>query len=480
MIQGGATLDDLSEGWPKPCTIPASRVRQEIPDATFFVVLDDDPTGTQSVAELPVLTAWEEDDFRWAIKTGAAAVYVVTNTRSLGPERTRTINAAIVKAASKVGESLGREIVFVSRSDSTLRGHFPLEPDTIAAELETQGKSVDGVIIVPAFPEAGRVTVGGVHYAGTTEDGFIPVGQTEFARDDTFGYHHSDLAKWVEEQSDGKYREDQVIAINLADLRRHEAAGATEKLLQAKQRQAVICDALTEDDLRLLSLALIRAEARGKQFIYRVGPAFVRARIGQEIATPLCPEEIRELRGQPDCERVIGGLIVVGSHVGLTTRQLENVASNVPLAQVELEVKTILDYSAAQDYMQQVVAQVCHAVKEGPAVIYTSRSVVQGADRADSLRIARQVSDFVAKTVQNVVNQVNLKFVVAKGGITSSDVAVQGLEMRRAWVHGPMLPGIVSLWTTTDGPAAGIPYAVFAGNVGDETSLTEVLEKLMA
>ena len=67
---------------------------------------------------------------------------------------------------------------------------------------------------------------------------------------------------------------------------------------------------------------------------------------------------------------------------------------------------------------------------------------------------------------------------IAKGGITSSDVATKGLSIRHATVIGPMLPGIVSLWSGQDGPAQGIPYIVFAGNVGDETSLAEVAEKL--
>ncbi|MBN9200813.1 MAG: hypothetical protein J0H70_05510, partial [Microbacterium chocolatum] len=43
---------------------------------------DDDPTGTQAVADLPVLSRWGVDDLGWALDTGAAAVYVLTNTRS--------------------------------------------------------------------------------------------------------------------------------------------------------------------------------------------------------------------------------------------------------------------------------------------------------------------------------------------------------------------------------------------------------------
>jgi hypothetical protein len=43
-----------------------------------------------------------------------------------------------------------------------------------------------------------------------------------------------------------------------------------------------------------------------------------------------------------------------------------------------------------------------------------------------------------------------------------------------------MLPGIVSLWEPVDGPAAGIPYVVFPGNVGDDRSLLGVVRILSA
>ena len=70
------------------------------------------------------------------------------------------------------------------------------------------------------------------------------------------------------------------------------------------------------------------------------------------------------------------------------------------------------------------------------------------------------------------------RFVVAKGGITSSDVAARGLGIGRAYTRGPMLPGIVSLWEPMAGPARGVPYIVFPGNVGDDQALADVVDKL--
>ncbi|MDK7160764.1 four-carbon acid sugar kinase family protein, partial [Pauljensenia sp. UMB3104] len=72
-----------------------------------LVVLDDDPTGTQSVADLPVLTAWEEADFDWALATGSPAVYVMTNSRSLAPADAERVNREVVASALASAKRLG-------------------------------------------------------------------------------------------------------------------------------------------------------------------------------------------------------------------------------------------------------------------------------------------------------------------------------------------------------------------------------------
>ena len=111
-------------------------------------------------------------------------------------------------------------------------------------------------------------------------------------------------------------------------------------------------------------------------------------------------------------------------------------------------------------------------------MLHTSRRLVTGKDAQDSLAVARRVSDAVVEVVNSTVHRVSPRFVIAKGGITSSDVASRGLEMTRAQVVGPMQPGIISMWRPVDGPAAGVPYVVFAGNVGTDDSLAEVTATL--
>ncbi|MHA7263522.1 four-carbon acid sugar kinase family protein [Arthrobacter sp. TMN-37] len=472
-----------------------------------LVVLDDDPTGTQSVADLPVLTAWEPGDFQWAFShrihgAPAPAVYVLTNTRSLDPAQAEHRNREIVTNALAAAASSGVSVGFVSRSDSTLRGHFPLEPDTIAATLRTvQGIETDGVVIVPAFPDAGRVTIGGVHYLRDGDGGLTPLAETEFARDATFGFTRSDLAGYVEEKSSGRLPAAAVIRLDLATVR-GGPAGIADALDAARGAVPIVADAVTEDDLRALSLGLHEAERRGRRLLYRVGPPFVRARIGQRGHAPLTAAEIFGRAGtqgspKPDGENPTagkhgtgtspgeasgtGGLIVVGSHVGLTTRQLEALVRRHPSAvRVELAVETLLDPARRDAEVAATTSAVAAGLARGEVILSTSRQLVRSEDPERSLEIARLVSRAVVDVVRATLAATPVRFVIAKGGITSSDVAAHGLGIRHAVVRGPMLPGIVSLWEPVDGPARGIPFVVFAGNVGNDESLADVVSTLSA
>jgi uncharacterized protein YgbK (DUF1537 family) len=487
---------DVLAAFPAEVQIPARLVADSVAASSgvsrrVLVVLDDDPTGTQSVANLPVLTRWEVADFIWAFGYEVdgqrqRAVYVLTNTRSLDPAEAAARNEEIVRnalaaAAAAAGPAL--RLSFVSRSDSTLRGHYPLEPDVIAATVTAvNGETTDGVVIVPAFPDAGRVTIGGVHFMrGTGGDAghLTPVAETEFARDASFGFTNSEMAKYVEEKSNGRFPADSVIVLDLNVIR-----ASTDPLISAKAiadaidaatgSTPIVADIVTENDLRALALGLEEAERRGKKLLYRVGPPFVRARIGQEIRTELSGEEAYE----GHTPSVAGGLIVVGSHVGVTNRQLNALTEQHSAARiVEIDVAKLLADNAGE-YLDDTVDTVVAALRGGDVIVHTSRLLIKTSDAAESLRIARTVSAAVVAVVNRTLKTFPPRFVIAKGGITSSDVAAHGLEIRHAIVRGPMLPGIVSLWEPVDGPAKGIPYIVFAGNVGDDESLAQVTRKL--
>ncbi|WP_425455743.1 four-carbon acid sugar kinase family protein [Arthrobacter crusticola] len=468
-------IDSALAPFPAPVEVAPGDLAASLP-RSVFVVLDDDPTGTQSVADLPVLTSWEEADITWALEQSPPAFYVLTNTRSLSEADAEARNRTIAENSLRAAARLGRELVFVSRGDSTLRGHFPLETDVLARAIVAEtGTAIDGVIIAPAFPDAGRVTIGSVHYM---RDGgnLVPVAETEFARDATFGYRSSDLRDYVSEKTRGRWQAQDVLPLNLATLRAGAAAIA-DALDTATSSAPVVADAVTEDDLRLLALGCREAQRRGKHFLFRVGPPFVRAAIGQLPHPPLTRPEIYAGPG----ENNRGGLIIVGSHVGVTGRQLEHLKGRFPSVHTGvIDVGLVVGEETREAHLSPLVQAAAAALEEGNVIIHTSRQLVSAATGEESLAISRRVSAAVVDVVGRILAATPPRFVVAKGGITSSDVAVHALKIRRAMVRGPMLPGIVSLWEPTDGPAQGIPYVVFAGNVGSDTSLSEVVATLTA
>ncbi len=488
---GPVPLDELLSGLPP--ALDVTDHLDEIRAGRRLVILDDDPTGTQTIADLPVLTRWSVDDVRWALHQDSAGFFVLTNTRSLSApdaaERNREVVRALAEAARLEGDAA---YVIASRSDSTLRGYFPLETDVLAEELAHTGQSVDGVVVCPAFIEPGRITIDSVHWMRTA-DGMIPVGRSEFARDRSFGYHHSDLRDWVEEKTQGRVPAAAVATITIDDIRTGGPDRVQTILAGLSGGRPVVVDAVADADLQVVALALVRAEAAGACFLYRCGPSFVRARSGQQAMAAIDATRLRRILasataatmsspGDDSRPTAAHGLVVVGSHVGLTTRQLDGLRASSPVVEVELHVPTLLDPGRRADHIRGVAAQATDLLRDNDSdadvVVRTSRELVPGTDAHHSLDIARTVSASLVETVREVVAVLRPAFVLAKGGITSSDTATEGLGVRRAWSRGTMLPGIVSLWEPVSGPAQGIPYIVFPGNVGDDAALADVVATL--
>jgi uncharacterized protein YgbK (DUF1537 family) len=447
--------------------VPVQAVRERLRGARRLVVLDDDPTGTQTVADVPVLTAWSHDDLAWALQQGGPGFFVLTNTRSLSGSDAAARTREVAEAALAAADTAGVEIAFASRSDSTLRGHFPLETDVLTDVARERGLPVDAVLLVPAYVDAGRVTVDGVHWV-VDGGGWTPVGDSEFAGDATFGFRASRLADWVAEKSGASVS---VVEVPLATVR--DGDGSLAAALEAPAGSVIVPDAVTDDDLRAVAIAELDAERAGRRLLLRTGPSYVRARLGQSASPPLDDDRLAALVG-----RGRAGLVVVGSHVGRTTRQLARLRETVPMVEVVLDVAAALRdaAAAAADVRERILA-----TEDGRLVVLsTSRARVEGIDEADSLAIARRVSAAVSAVVAEVVQRRRPAFVVAKGGITSSDTATVALGIRRAWARGTLLPGIVSVWEPVDGPAAGLPYVVFAGNVGDDDALARVVARLVA
>jgi uncharacterized protein YgbK (DUF1537 family) len=460
--------------------VPPSEVAEALEASRRrLVVLDDDPTGTQTVAGVPVLTTWRTADLCWGLRQDAPALYVLTNTRSLDPPEAEARNREVVEALVEASDSEQIPFVIASRGDSTLRGHFPLETDALGDALaQRAGVDVDGVVVVPAYIDSGRLTVDSVHWL-RVPGGLLPVGNSEFAKDATFAYHSSDLRDYVEEKTNRRWAAATMARITVWDLREHGVEAVASVLQSLTGGAPVVVDAVCDDDLRVLSLALDRAERAGKTFLYRVGPSFVRARAGLEVQPPLTTADVDAIRraapGRPSAPASPHGLVVVGSHVAQTTRQLEAARRLDGIEEIEVDVWALLDPARRQAVVGSATRAALSCIVGSEVLVTTSRAVVTGADAATSLSIARTVSGALVEIVRRVVDHTTPSWLVAKGGITASDVATAGLGIGRAWARGTLLPGIVSVWEPVSGTAPGLPFVVFAGNVGDDDALRSVV-----
>jgi uncharacterized protein YgbK (DUF1537 family) len=438
-----------------------------------LAVLDDDPTGSQSVHHVEVVTevgdAGRIDaELAGALGAAGSTAFVLTNTRGLPEPDAVSLNADVVPRLL----ALDPAIDIVSRSDSTLRGHVLAEIAEIdRRRAEAVGAGYDGVLLAPAFFEAGRFTSGDVHYA-TVAGQPVPVGETEFARDATFGYASSNLRDFVAEKSAGAIPADSVLSIPLDAIRSGGPEAVRDILLEARDLQFVVVNGTEYSDYETVVLGVQAAVDAGSSFLFRTGPSFVRALAGIEPQGQLRGEDFAHLRGRDG-----HGLVVVGSHVSQTSRQVAAARERAGLVEVEVSVPRII--AGDEEYLRERTDAVRRGLVESDVILFTSRELVTGDDAGSSLDIARTVSAAVSSIVAGALSA-RPAWVVAKGGITSHDVAVHGLGIRRAEVLGQLLPGQISVFDPLSAPEGvlGMPYVVFAGNVGNDETLADVIQTL--
>jgi uncharacterized protein YgbK (DUF1537 family) len=449
--------------------------RRVVESGRRVAVLDDDPTGVQSVHGVPVLTTWAVEDLRWALEQTSPTFFVLHNSRSLPEEEAVAMNREIARNLSEAANEAGADFDVVSRSDSTLRGHYPAETDVLAEALEESGRGPDGLIICPAFFEAGRITVDDVHWVRQNGE-LIPAGQTEYAADHSFGYRSSDLKAWVEEKTGGRRKASEILSVSLADLREGGPECVLELLKEVSGGRPVVVNATSHADFEVFVLGLLAAEEEGRRFLYRTGPSFLRARGGITEPKVLGPEELYRKRPKEG-----HGLVLVGSYVPTTTRQLEGALALDGVRGVEMSVLRLLEPESREDELGRVAEEVNDSLASSEVAVYTSRELVT-ADKVglSNFEIGAAVSGALVEVMRRVDRTQPLSFVVAKGGITSSDVATKGLEVRRAEVAGPLLPpAIVPVWILPEeNDFPGLPYVIFPGNVGGPGSLAQAIEIL--
>ncbi|MGB7441277.1 MAG: four-carbon acid sugar kinase family protein [Coleofasciculaceae cyanobacterium] len=431
-----------------------------------IIVLDDDPTGSQTVHSCLLLMQWDVETLRLGLKDESPIFFILTNTRALTPEQATAVtrevchNLKLAIEAEKI-----EDFLVVSRSDSTMRGHYPVETDVIAEEVGP----IDAHFLIPAFFEGGRVTRQSIHYL--IIDGVpTPVHETEFARDSVFGYSHSYLPDYVEEKTQGRIKADQVECFVLEDIRQ----GSLERLMKLSGNRCCAVDGETQADLDKFAADTLKAASQGKRFLFRSAASILTslANLGdQPVAAADMAEYVRE--GKP-------GAIIVGSHVKKTTQQLEQLLLEPDIVGIEVEVAHLLDGSAEQRaaLLAKIleIAHQAHSTGKTPTV-YTSRQEIVFDNIQTRLKFGVEVSALLMDVVKGLPTDIG--YLISKGGITSNDVLSTGLALRSARLLGQIIPGCSVVRTPAEHTQfPNLPVVLFPGNVGDAKALVTTYQRL--
>lgn len=430
-----------------------------------IIVLDDDPTGSQTVHSCLLLMRWDVETLCLGLNDDSPIFFILTNTRALTPYQaalvTREVchNLKIALAQCEI-----QDFLVVSRSDSTLRGHYPIETDVIAEELG----EFDAHFLIPAFFEGGRITKDSIHYL-IIDGKPTPVHETEFAKDSVFGYHHSYLPDYVEEKTKGKIKASEVERFLLTDLRQ----GSLERLMKLQRNQCGVIDGENQADFDRFAQDILTATKSGKRFLFR-SAASILTSLANLGAQPIPAGEMGKYKptNKP-------GVVIVGSHVKKTTQQLKALLKEPNILGIEVEVARLKEQPEAKEaLLAATLEQVKRVHQEGNTpVVYTSRQELTFDTVQQRLDFGIMVSSLLMDVVQGLPRDIG--FLISKGGITSNDVLSTGLALRSARLLGQILPGCSLVRTPSDHFLfPNLPVVLFPGNVGDEQGLAAVYRSL--
>ena len=432
-----------------------------------LVVLDDDPTGCQTMHGIDVFSQWSPEVLEGAFRDPRACFYILTNSRSLTEQKAAQLTFEVAGNLKTASARTGIPFTVVSRSDSTLRGHFKAEIDALHAAL---GVPVAATIVIPAFFEGGRFTINDIHYVAEGDE-LVPAARTEFASDKSFGYRNSRLPDWIEEKTYGAVPASQVISIPLDLLRsRNGASRVRDALLSVPSRSYVVVNAADYGDLEVFVHGLLLAESIGRHFLFRTAAGFVRVRSGTVPRPLLSP---REISG----EFSSGGLVAVGSYISKTTRQLQALQALPLVDSIELRVARLNEQTSREAEVARVVGAASETLACGRhAVVFTSRERNSELGAVGDLGAGAIVSASLVEVVRRL--PVRPRFLIAKGGITSCDIATRGLGMTKALVKGQAVAGVPVWELGSETRFPGMNYIVWPGNVGGPDALRDLVDLL--
>ena len=444
-----------------------------------IIVIDDDPTGSQTVHDCLLLLRWDVDTLKKGFQSSSNLFFILANTRALSEnqaeERLKEIADALNDVISTQGYNKD-ELIFISRGDSTLRGHNFLEPYTLSKLLGP----FHATFHIPAFIEGKRITKNGNHFVGD-----LPAHKTIYAQDKNFGFQTNNVGQLLCQKSKNKLEFKKIKNIfhsELAISDVNESNKVSEMVANLTGNTHVVVDALNYSQLKVFSKIIMKYHTQ-KSFLFRSAASFVstisnihKNRKKTSYYSTLC-------RKNRDNKYMIG-LIVIGSYVELTNRQLKKISERDAINLIELDVSEFHQIHKLEDRHIQIDLFKTKLIKEirnsidkcFTPILHTSRKYLISGNKSEQRQFSNSLAYFMAQLVAEIKFEIG--YLISKGGITTNLILSEGLNADVVYLEGQILPGISLVTHKIPELDIKIPVVTFPGNIGDDYSLVKVLNIL--
>ena len=437
-----------------------------------FVVIDDDPTGSQTVHDCLLLLKWDCSTLVKGFESKSNLFFILANTRSLSENDAKSTIKEICKNLKNVitSQAYEEEIIFISRGDSTLRGHNYLEPIALNSCLGP----FDATFHIPAFIEGKRLTTNGAHFVDKT-----PISQTIFAKDKIFGYETSNVKKLLFQQSKSQINFEDIQNLFFSDiemLNDEENNIVFKTLKNLNNNKHVVVDVENYSQLKKFSL-VIKKLIKQKKFLFRTAASFISS-ISEKKSFSQSEIFFSNLRIRNKEKSFLPGLIIVGSYVELSTIQLNNLLEISNCNPVELDVFEFFKITSSDNnqkrrnlFKNKFLKEIRFSFEKGKTpVLFTSRKFMS-LDASELFNFYNVLACFIAELVADLKYEIG--YLISKGGITTNLILSNGLNADYVYLEGQILTGI-SVVTCNLKNGEKLPVVTHPGNIGTKDSLVNI------
>jgi len=444
-----------------------------------IIIIDDDPTGSQTVSGCHLILKWDYQTLLKGLKSSSNLLFILANTRSLSE---KDVKIRLTEICSSLKEIMNNslfaeeEFVVISRGDSTLRGHNFIEPFIINDLLGP----FDATFYIPAFIEGNRTTVNGNHFVDN-----VPINKTIFSKDKIFGFNTSNVKELIIEQSNYQLDSNNIENIFIKDfevLETNQPNKLYRYMAKLNNNKKVIVDIEDYSHLDKFS-GIVKSLLKKRKFLFRSAASFISSlsdvkRIQKDHIY------FSKLRRKNNNNKTMQGLIVVGSYVELTTLQLNKVLEISLCKPIEINVLKLYAFFKLEDNLKHInslkklllnsIRQ--NLIQNSIPILYTSREIISPRDKNELIQFQLFLSTFISEIVSAIKNEIG--YLISKGGITTNTIISKGLQADSVYLEGQILPGISLVTLNLQKQKGKLPIVTFPGNIGNHMSLLKALEIL--